>query len=105
MARLFKRTDSRNLCDTNVSVLSLGEAVKRWTKDGQFLMTEVNGSDSYQAKDANIDIGSYSARISKIEAALAGLDFVNDVKASADPASSPVDPAPSPAPAPAPASE
>lgn len=92
MGKLFRRSDKRDLCDTNCVVLTLGEAVKRWTKDGQFMMTEVNGSDSYQSKDTNIDIGSYSARISKIEAALAGLDFVKDVKASADPA--PADPAP-----------
>lgn len=94
MAKLFSRSDKRNLCDTNCVVLTLGEAVKRWTKDGQFMMTEINGSDSYQSKDTNIALDSYSARISKIEAALAGMDFVKDVKAPADPAPAPTDPAP-----------
>lgn len=81
MKRINKRKDV-SIVDTNVTLLSLGEAVRRWTADGQFLMTEVNASDSYESKDANIPRGSYSERISKIEAALAGLDFVKEVQAS-----------------------
>lgn len=94
--RLNKRTDI-DLCDSNVTILSLGEAVKRWTIDGQFMMTEVNHSDAYEAKDNNIPRDSYSERISKIEAALAGMDFVKEVKAGAagsDPAPAGSDPAP-----------
>lgn len=83
MSRLIKRNDI-DIVDTNCVVLTLAEAVKRWSSDGQFMMTEVNSSDSYQSSDSNIDIASYSARISKIEAALAGLDFVKDVRAVAD---------------------
>lgn len=101
MSRLRKRKDNRNLCDTNCSLLSMSEAVARWTKDGQFMMTEVNGSDSYQSKDTDIPLDSYSARISKIEAALAGMDFVKEVKASPSCSSSTSDSAPAPAPAPA----
>lgn len=80
MSRLIKRNDI-DIVDTNCVVLTLAEAVKRWSSDGQFMMTEVNSSDSYQSSDPNIDIASYSARISKIEAALAGMDFVKDVRA------------------------
>lgn len=83
MSRLIKRNDI-DIVDTNCVVLTLAEAVKRWSSDGQFMMTEVNSSDSYQSSDPNIDIASYSARISKIEAALAGMDFVKDVRAVSD---------------------
>lgn len=79
---LNKRTDI-DLCETNVTLLSLGEAVKRWTADGQFMMSEVNHSDAYEAKDNNIPRGASSEHISKIDAALAGMDFVKEVKASA----------------------
>lgn len=94
---LNKRHD-KSIVDTNCVLLSLGEAVKRWTADGQFMMTEVNSSDAFQAKDTNIPRGSYSERISKIEAALAGMDYVKEVKAS----STTPEPKPSSQPQPAP---
>lgn len=80
--KLNKRMDI-NLCETNVTLLSLGEAVRRWTSDGQFMMSEVNHSDAYEANDNNIPLGSSSEHISKIDAALAGMDFVKEVKAGA----------------------
>lgn len=79
--RLNKRKDI-NLCDTNVTLLTLGEAVRRWTADGQFMMSEVNHSDAYESNDNNIPRGSSSEHINKIDAALAGMDFVKEVKAS-----------------------
>lgn len=80
--KLNKRKDI-NLCETNVTLLTLGEAVRRWTADGQFMMSEVNHSDAYEAKDNNIPRGSSSEHIGKIDAALAGMDFVKEVKAGA----------------------
>lgn len=104
MSRLIKRNDI-DIVDTNCVVLTLAEAVKRWSSDGQFMMTEVNSSDSYQSSDPNIDIGSYSARISKIEAALAGMDFVKDVRAVSESSVSSDISVPAPVDTPAPAGE
>lgn len=81
--KLNKRKDI-NLCETNVTLLTLGEAVKRWTTDGQFMMTEVNHSDAYEAKDNNIPRGSSSEHIGKIDAALAGMEFVKEVKVGSE---------------------
>lgn len=85
--KINKRHDI-NLCDTNVSLLSLSEAVARWTSDGQFMMTEVNHSDSYQSEGIEIPFDSYSHEIGKIEAALAGMNYVKEVqKSSSEPVS------------------
>lgn len=91
------RRKDKCITDTNVSVLTLGEAVKRWKSDGQFLMTEVNGSDSYESNDNNINPADVTSRIDKIESVLAGLDFVKEIHAPK------AEPQPEPTPAPAPA--
>lgn len=63
-------------------MLSLNEAVERWHRDGQFLMTEVNSSDSYEGDNVDIPAGDrMSTRISKIEAFLAGQGFVKEIHA------------------------
>ena len=81
--KIINLRSDKDICDRNCVLLDMSEAVKRWTSDGQFMMTEVNGTESYQSKDNNIELGSYSERISKIEAALAGMDFVKEVRAGA----------------------
>lgn len=91
MLRSLNRRTDVDICDTNCTLLSLGEAVKRWSQDGQFLMTEVNSSDSYEHD--NVDIPSdriISQRVSKIEAFLAGQGFVKEIQAQkSEPTSEP----------------
>lgn len=83
--RLNKRKPCVNLTDTNVSILSLGEAVKRWRDSGQFLMTEVNHTDSFESVDVNIKFDDAQAMcVPRIEAVLRGLDFVKEVHATSE---------------------
>lgn len=98
MLRPFNRRNDVDICDTNCSLLSLGEAVRRWSEDGQFLMTEVNSSDSYEHDNVDIPSDSMvSQRVSKIEAFLAGQGFVKEIQAGKS--------EPSPEPIPEPTSE
>lgn len=78
--RLNKRKSCVNLTDTNVSILSLGEAVRRWRESGQFLITEVNHTDAFESVDVNIKFeDAQSMCVPRIEAVLRGLDFVKQV--------------------------
>lgn len=82
MFRPLNKRHDKNICDSSCVLLSLGDAVARWHESGQFLMTEVNGSDSYESD--NVDIPSddrMSMRVSKIEAFLAGQGFVKEIQA------------------------
>lgn len=98
MSRLNPFPKGVCLTDTNINLLSMGEAVARWQSDGQFLMTEVNHTDAYEGNDCNLPGDAiHSQTISKIDAVLGGMDFVKDVKAVETPT-----PAPEPAPAPVP---
>ena len=92
----------KNLTDTNVSVLSLADAVRRWTQSGQFLMTEVNHVDSYESNDSNISLKDAQAlNVDKFDAVLSGIDFAKQMQAGSDFGTPTDSPAPAPVPAPA----
>lgn len=80
-SRLSPRVDETDLCDKNDNVLSMPEVVKRWHESGQFMMQEVNHSDAYEGKSADLNNGDIIGRISKIESYLMGIHQVNEMKA------------------------
>lgn len=89
--RIQFRTPSEDMCDKNCNVLSLGEAVRRWRQDGQFMMTEVNGSQAYEKTDSMIpESESTRMHLPKLEAALAGIQVANEVAEPSKPAEPPV---------------